>query len=51
MKNIGRWSEISTGRIPERSEGSSSWLVKILSSNVAVVGVIRVGFVIFGLRE
>ena len=49
--NMSRWSEISKGSIPERSEGLGSWFVKRLSIKVAVVGVIRVGLVIFGLRE
>ena len=46
-----RWSEIASGRMPERSEGSGSWLVNRLSIRVAVVGVILVGFVILGFRE
>jgi hypothetical protein len=42
---------MASGIMPDRLEGSGSWLVKRLSINVAVEDVILVGLVILGLRE
>ena len=48
---IGKWSLISSVRMKGLKFCCNFGLVKILSSNVAVVWVIRVGFVIQGVRS